>query len=100
MTLRTIVTSALSIGLTPGERDQLSDKAWARQQWEVLRLLPLRATAARNSRILKLKSVCESSFFFGSGQILVDDLIVLAVSVGRGTTPLVSCIVYISLTNL
>jgi hypothetical protein len=30
------------------ERDQLSDKAWGRQQWEVLRLLPLRATAARS----------------------------------------------------
>jgi hypothetical protein len=37
------------IGLTPEERDQLSNKAWARRQWEVL---PLRATAARNSRML------------------------------------------------
>jgi len=39
--------------LTPVERDQLSDKAWARRlarQWEVV--LPLRATAARNSRML------------------------------------------------
>ena len=26
------------IGLTPVERDELSDKAWARRQWEVLSL--------------------------------------------------------------
>ncbi|KAI0295007.1 hypothetical protein BC826DRAFT_1136110 [Russula brevipes] len=37
------------IGLTPVERDELRDKAWARRQWQVL---PLRATAARNSRML------------------------------------------------
>jgi len=35
------------IGLTAEEHYELSDKAWARRQWEVL---PLRATAARNSR--------------------------------------------------
>ena len=38
------------IGLTPEEHRELSDKAWARRQWEVL---PLRATAARRtSRLL------------------------------------------------
>lgn len=35
------------IGLTAEEHYELSDKAWARRQWEVL---PLRTTAARNSR--------------------------------------------------
>ena len=35
------------IGLTAEEHYELNDKAWARQQWEVL---PLRTTAARNSR--------------------------------------------------
>lgn len=36
------------IGLTAEEHYELSDKAWARRQWEVL---PLRTTAARNSRL-------------------------------------------------
>jgi DDB1- and CUL4-associated factor 11 len=35
------------IGLTLEEQSELSDKAWVRRQWEVL---PLRTTAARNSR--------------------------------------------------
>jgi WD repeat-containing protein 23 len=35
------------IGLTVEEQHELSDKAWARRQWEVL---PLRTTAARSSR--------------------------------------------------
>jgi WD repeat-containing protein 23 len=34
------------IGLTPEEHHELGDKAWARQQWEVL---PLRTTAARRT---------------------------------------------------
>jgi len=34
------------IGLTPEEHHELSDRAWARRRWEVV---PLRATAARNS---------------------------------------------------
>ncbi|KAH9065619.1 hypothetical protein EDB87DRAFT_1592050 [Lactarius vividus] len=34
------------IGLAPEERHELSDRAWARRRWEVV---PLRATAARNS---------------------------------------------------
>lgn len=35
------------IGLTPEEQSELSDKAWVRRRWEVL---PLRTTAARNSK--------------------------------------------------
>jgi WD repeat-containing protein 23 len=35
------------IGLTAEEHHELSDKAWARRQWEVL---PLRTTVARRSR--------------------------------------------------
>jgi len=34
------------IGLTPEEHNELADRAWARRRWEVV---PLRATAARNS---------------------------------------------------
>jgi WD repeat-containing protein 23 len=36
------------IGLTPTEHRELSDKAWARRQWEVL---PLRTAAARYSTV-------------------------------------------------
>jgi DDB1- and CUL4-associated factor 11 len=36
------------IGLMSEEHRELNDKAWVRRQWE---LLPLRSTAARNSRL-------------------------------------------------